>query len=169
MAQDDSVCRRLMSMPRLDAVLVFNFRSAVDDPFRFTSSKKVGPWVGLMPCATSPANATSQGASRRLVISTYAGHRRSTRYRPQAASSGKSASNSWRDIGRSDFHRAGISEQYGNKQSVTSPPHHLLAPRGVCQTSCPPISCSVSDFRGADFVFRVEPDRPGGLPVARIA
>jgi hypothetical protein len=26
---------------------------------------------------------------------------------------------------------------------------------GVCQTSCPPISCGVSDFRGADFVFGV--------------
>ncbi|WP_093190398.1 cache domain-containing protein [Pseudovibrio sp. Tun.PSC04-5.I4] len=26
---------------------------------------------------------------------------------------------------------------------------------GVCQTSCPPISCSVSDFGAADFAFRV--------------
>ena len=25
---------------------------------------------------------------------------------------------------------------------------------GVCQTSCPPISCGVSDFRGADFELR---------------
>ncbi|SFL38758.1 hypothetical protein SAMN04488004_11681 [Loktanella salsilacus] len=24
---------------------------------------------------------------------------------------------------------------------------------GVCQTCCPPISCGVSDFRGADFGF----------------
>ncbi|PXW68076.1 two-component system CheB/CheR fusion protein, partial [Loktanella sp. PT4BL] len=29
---------------------------------------------------------------------------------------------------------------------------------GVCQTSCPPISCGVSDFRGAGFVFWVQPD-----------
>ncbi|MFT3691169.1 transposase [Paenirhodobacter sp.] len=25
------------------------YRSAIDDPSRFTSSKKVGPWVGLTP------------------------------------------------------------------------------------------------------------------------
>jgi transposase InsO family protein len=40
---------------------------------------------------------------------------------------------------------------------------------GVCQRSCPPISCGVSDFRGADFGFGVEPDRTGGLPVAGFA
>jgi hypothetical protein len=40
---------------------------------------------------------------------------------------------------------------------------------GVCQTSCPPISCSVSDFRGADFGFWIEPDGSGGLPVAGFA
>jgi hypothetical protein len=37
---------------------------------------------------------------------------------------------------------------------------------GVCQTSCPPVSCGVSDFRGAYFGFRVEPDGSGGLPVS---
>ena len=40
---------------------------------------------------------------------------------------------------------------------------------GVCQRSCPPISCGVSDFRGADFGFGVEPDGSGGLPVAGFA
>jgi hypothetical protein len=40
---------------------------------------------------------------------------------------------------------------------------------GVCQRSCPPISCSVSDFRGADFGFGVEPDGSCGLPVAGFA
>ena len=40
---------------------------------------------------------------------------------------------------------------------------------GVCQTSCPPISCGVSDFGGADFVFGVEPDGSGGMPVAGFA
>ena len=34
---------------------------------------------------------------------------------------------------------------------------------GVCQTSCPPISCGVSDFRGAGFAFRVQPDGSGPL------
>jgi len=37
---------------------------------------------------------------------------------------------------------------------------------GVCQRSCPPISCGVSDFRGAGFVFWVQPDGSCGLPVS---
>ncbi|OSP54296.1 TniQ family protein [Pseudoruegeria sp. SK021] len=41
-----------------------------------------------------------------------------------------------------------------------------LADCGVCQTSCPPISCGVSDFRGAEFVFWIQPDRSGRLPVS---
>lgn len=49
LAQDDPVCHRLMSMPGIGAVVALTFRSAVDDPVRFTSSKKVGPWVGLTP------------------------------------------------------------------------------------------------------------------------
>ncbi len=40
---------------------------------------------------------------------------------------------------------------------------------GVCQTSCPPISCGVSDFRPAGFTFRVQPDGPCGLPVAHLS
>ena len=44
----------------------------------------------------------------------------------------------------------------------------ILGP-GVGQRSCPPISCGVSDFRGADFVYGVEPDGSGGLPVAGFA
>ena len=40
---------------------------------------------------------------------------------------------------------------------------------GVCQRCCPPISCSVSDFRGADFAFGVEPDGSGRLSVAGFA
>ena len=49
LAQEDPVCRRLMSMPGIGAVVALTYRSAVDDPDRFTSSKKVGPWVGLTP------------------------------------------------------------------------------------------------------------------------
>lgn len=48
-AQDDPVCRRLMSMPGVGAVVALTYRSAVDDPSRFTSSKNVGPWVGMTP------------------------------------------------------------------------------------------------------------------------
>ena len=49
LAVEDSVCHRLMTMPGIGAVVALTFRSAVDDPARFTSSKKVGPWVGLTP------------------------------------------------------------------------------------------------------------------------
>ena len=49
MAQDDPVCARLMTMPGVGAVVALTYRSAVDDPARFTSSKNVGPWVGLTP------------------------------------------------------------------------------------------------------------------------
>jgi transposase len=49
LAKEDPVCRRLMSMPGIGAVVALTYRSAVDDPARFTSSKKVGPWVGLTP------------------------------------------------------------------------------------------------------------------------
>lgn len=49
LSQEDPVCRRLMSMPGIGAVVALTYRSAVDEPARFTSSKKVGPWVGLTP------------------------------------------------------------------------------------------------------------------------
>lgn len=38
-----------MSMPGIGAVVSLTYRSAVDDNARFTSSKNVGPWVGLTP------------------------------------------------------------------------------------------------------------------------
>lgn len=40
---------------------------------------------------------------------------------------------------------------------------------GVCQGSCPPISCGVSDFRGAGFVFGVEPGGSDWLPISGFA
>ncbi|WP_323036376.1 transposase [Pararhodobacter sp.] len=39
----------LRAMPGIGAVVALTHRSAVDDPARFTSSKKVGPWGGLTP------------------------------------------------------------------------------------------------------------------------
>ena len=48
-AQDDPVCHRLMTMPGVGAVVALTFRAAVDDPTRFRSSKRIGPWVGLTP------------------------------------------------------------------------------------------------------------------------
>ncbi len=47
-------------------------------------------------------------------------------------------------------------------------PEHQSRP-GVCQISCPPNSCGVSDFRGAVFAFWVQPDGSCGLPVAGLS
>jgi transposase len=49
MAQEKPVCRRLMSMLGVGAVVTLTNKSTVDDPTRFTASKNVGPWVGLKP------------------------------------------------------------------------------------------------------------------------
>lgn len=49
LAQDDPVCHRLMTMPGIGAVVALTFCSAVVDPARFSSSKRVGPWAGLTP------------------------------------------------------------------------------------------------------------------------
>lgn len=49
LAGDDPVCLSLMSMPGIGAVVALTFRPAVDDPARFRSSKRVGPWIGLTP------------------------------------------------------------------------------------------------------------------------
>ena len=81
------------------------------------------------------------------------GHRRSTRYRAQAASSGKRASNSWRDIGRSDFQRAGMTEQYRNARSVTSTSHHILEPRTQGDKPSPSI-CRKNNVRARRLIQR---------------
>lgn len=47
--RDDTVCRRLMTVPGVGAVVALTYTSAVDDPTRFTSSKAVGPHFGLTP------------------------------------------------------------------------------------------------------------------------
>ena len=49
LAKEDPVCRLLMSMPGVGAVVALTFKSAIDDPGRFRSSRQVGPWVGLTP------------------------------------------------------------------------------------------------------------------------
>jgi transposase len=45
----DEVCRRLMTVPGVGALVAITFKSAVDDPSRFTSSKAVGAHFGLTP------------------------------------------------------------------------------------------------------------------------
>ena len=47
--REDAVCRRLMTVPGVGAVVALTFTSAIDDLARFTSSKAVGPHFGLTP------------------------------------------------------------------------------------------------------------------------
>ena len=45
----DPVCRRLMSVPGVGALVAVTYRTAVDDPSRFARSKAVGAHFGLTP------------------------------------------------------------------------------------------------------------------------
>jgi transposase len=47
--RDDRVCRLLMSVPGVGAIVAITFRSGVDDPSRFKHSRDVGPHFGLTP------------------------------------------------------------------------------------------------------------------------
>lgn len=49
LVRDDAVCRRLMTVPGVGAVVALTFKSAVDDPSRFRASKTVGAHFGLTP------------------------------------------------------------------------------------------------------------------------
>jgi transposase len=45
----DAVCRRLMTVPGVGALVSITFKATVDDPGRFRSSKSVGAHFGLTP------------------------------------------------------------------------------------------------------------------------
>jgi transposase len=47
--RDDPVCRQLMSVPGVGAIVAITFKSGVDDPSRFKHSRDVGPHFGLTP------------------------------------------------------------------------------------------------------------------------
>jgi transposase len=47
--RDDPVCRQLMSVPGVGAIVAITFRSGVDDPTRFKHSRDIGPHFGLTP------------------------------------------------------------------------------------------------------------------------
>src|SRR5919199_2343553 len=49
LARADAVCRQLMSAPGVGALVAITFRTAVDDPGRFRSSRSVGAHFGLTP------------------------------------------------------------------------------------------------------------------------
>jgi transposase len=48
-ARADAVCRQLMTAPGVGALVSITFRTAVDDPGRFGTSKAVGAHFGLTP------------------------------------------------------------------------------------------------------------------------
>ena len=48
-ARADPVTRMLMTAPGVGVIVALTFRSAVDDPNRFSSVKSIGPWLGLTP------------------------------------------------------------------------------------------------------------------------
>jgi transposase len=47
--RDDGVCRRLMTVPGVGALVAITFTSAVDEPGRFARSRAVGAHFGLTP------------------------------------------------------------------------------------------------------------------------
>jgi transposase len=49
LARQDAVCGRLMTVPGVGPQVALTFKSAVDDPERFTRSKAVGAHFGLTP------------------------------------------------------------------------------------------------------------------------
>jgi len=48
-AREDADVRRMMTVPGIGPMTALAFKAAVDDPKRFTSSSKVGPYLGLTP------------------------------------------------------------------------------------------------------------------------
>jgi len=49
LVRHDAVCRRLMTVPGVGAVVAITFTSAVDDPTRFSRARAVGAYFGLTP------------------------------------------------------------------------------------------------------------------------
>ena len=48
-AREDRVCRQLMTAPGVGAIVAMTFRTTIDDPHRFRSSRSVGAFLGLTP------------------------------------------------------------------------------------------------------------------------
>ena len=48
-ARDHAVCRRLMTVPGVGAVVALNYIAAIEDPGRFRKSRSVGALLGMVP------------------------------------------------------------------------------------------------------------------------
>lgn len=60
-ARKDPVCELLMSAPGVGAITALNFKAAIDDPARFTSSRVVGAHFGLTPRRFQSGEMDNQG------------------------------------------------------------------------------------------------------------
>jgi transposase len=58
----DEVCRRLMTVPGVGAIVALSYVTAIDDPTRFAKSKAVGPALGLTPCRYQSGETDRPGA-----------------------------------------------------------------------------------------------------------
>jgi transposase len=65
-ARGDDVCRRLMSVPGVGALIAVTFTSAVDDPKRFARSRAVGAHFGLTPKKYQSGETDITGAVSRV-------------------------------------------------------------------------------------------------------
>ncbi len=65
-ARGDEVCRRLMTVPGVGALIAVTFTSAVDHPERFTRSKAVGAYFGLTPKKYQSGETDITGAVSRV-------------------------------------------------------------------------------------------------------
>jgi transposase len=65
-ARGDEVCRRLMTVPGVGALIAVTFTSAVDNPERFARSKAVGAYVGLTPKKYQSGETDITGAVSRV-------------------------------------------------------------------------------------------------------
>ena len=84
-ARDDAVCRRLMTVPGVGAIVALSYVAAVDDPARFAKSRAVGPALGLTPSryqsgeTDRPGAITKAGDARARVALFEAAHVMMTR------------------------------------------------------------------------------------------
>lgn len=64
--EESPVCRRLMTIPGVGVITALTYVAAVDDPFRFRTSRDVGPYFGLAPRVfQSGSGSRSGGISHR--------------------------------------------------------------------------------------------------------
>ncbi len=66
LARNDDVCRRLMSVPGVGALIAVTFTSAVDNPERFSRSRAVGAHFGLTPKKYQSGETDITGAVSRV-------------------------------------------------------------------------------------------------------